>query len=130
MFGALGSLFQTLQGHPVVSQADSGLFHETFDEPIDDSLVEVFSSQVGVAGGRENFEKPVLEFEDGDVERAAAEIVDRDALVLLVLESVRQRGGGGLIDDAENIQSRDLAGIARGLALTIVEIRRNSNDGF
>ena len=130
VLGALGRFLQTLQRHPVVGQADAGLALEALDEPVDDPLVEVFTAEVRVAGGGEHFEEAVFELEDRDVERAAAEVVDGDALVLLVFETVGQRGGGRLVDDAEHVQPGDLAGIARCLALAVVEVGRHRDDRF
>src|SRR5207237_582042 len=75
---------------------------EAVDQPVHDPLVEVFAAEVRVAGGREHFEQAVLELEDGDVERAAAEVVDGDELVLLVVQAVRQRRRRRLVDDAQD----------------------------
>jgi hypothetical protein len=45
----------------------------------------------------------------------AAEIVDRDGLVLLAVETVSQRRNRRLIDDSHHFQTRDLAGVLGGL---------------
>jgi hypothetical protein len=46
-----------------------------------------------------HFEDAFTELQDRDVECAAAEVVDGDELVLLLVEAVGQRGRGGLVDD-------------------------------
>ena len=58
----------------------------------------------------------------GDVERATAEVVDRDHLVLLLVEAVRQRGRGRLVDDAQHLEPGDLARVLGRLALRVVEV--------
>ena len=68
--------------------------------------------------------------QDRHVERAAAEVVDRDLMVALLVESVCERGGRGLVDDAEHFESRHLAGVFRGLPLGVVEVCRNGDDGL
>jgi len=55
---------------------------------------------VRVAVGRLHFDDALAHFEDRDVERAAAEVVDGDRLVLLLVEAVGERGGRRLVDDA------------------------------
>ena len=68
-------------------------------------------------------------FEQGHVERAAAEVEDEDELVLLALvEAVRQGGGGGLVDDAQHVEARDLAGLLRGLTFGVIEVRGHGDD--
>src|SRR6202022_2846343 len=52
------------------------------------------AAQVGVARGGEDLEDVLADLEDGDVEGAAAEVVDRDLLRDVLPESVRERGGG------------------------------------
>ena len=67
---------------------------------------------------------PVAELEHRHVERAAAEVEDEDREVVLLVEPVRERGGGRLVDDAQHLEARDLAGLLGGLALGVVEVRR------
>ena len=58
------------------------------------------------------------------VERAAAEVEDEDRLVVLLVEPVGQRRRGRLVDDAQDLEARDLAGLLGRLALGVVEVRR------
>jgi hypothetical protein len=69
-------------------------------------------------------------FEDRDVERAAAEVVDGDDLVALLVEPVGKCRGGRLVDDAFDVEPGDLAGVFGGLALGIVEVSRNRDHRF
>ena len=100
------------------------------NHPVDDALVDVVAAQVGVAVGGLHFHHAVAHFEDRDIERAAAEIVDGDGFVLLLVETVGQRGRGRLVDDAHHFQAGDLAGVLGGLALRVVEVRRNGDHGL
>ena len=72
---------------------------------------------------------PLADLEDRDVERAAAEVVDGDRLVLLLVEAMRERRRRRLVDDALDVQAGDLAGVLRRLALRVVEVRRHGDDG-
>ena len=44
------------------------------------------------------------------------------------MQSISERGSRGLVDQAQNFQSRYFSGILGGLTLRIVEIRRNGDD--
>jgi len=50
-------------------------------------------------------------------EGAAAEIIDGDRLVLLLVQAVSERGRRGLVDDAEQPRGRRSARVLRGLPL-------------
>jgi hypothetical protein len=73
-------------------------------------------------------EDALPEVEDGDVEGAAAEVEHEDRLVVLLVESVGERGGRGLVDDALDVEAGDLAGVLGGLALRVVEVRGDGDD--
>jgi hypothetical protein len=51
-------------------------------------------------------------------------------LVLLLVEAVGERGRGRLVDDAQHLEAGDLAGVLRRLALGVVEVRRDGDDGL
>ena len=120
----LGGLAQALQRHAVLAEVDAVALAELVDDPFDDALIEVVAAEVRVAVGRLHFDDALADFEDRDVERAAAEVVDRDGLVLLLVEAVGQRRRGRLVDDAHHFEAGDLPGFLGGLALRVVEIRR------
>src|SRR6185312_600974 len=119
----LGDVFQALQGHLVLAQIDLVLLLEAEDEPVDDAAIEVLAAEEGVAGGRDDLEHAVADLEDRDVEGAAAEIVDRDLALDVAAEAVRERGGGRLVDDADDVEAGDAARVLGRLALAVVEVR-------
>jgi hypothetical protein len=64
-------------------------------EMLDDRRVEVLAAEEGVAVGRLHLEHAVADLEDRDVEGAAAEVVDRDGLAVLLLEAIGERAAVG-----------------------------------
>ncbi len=79
-----------------------------------------------VTVGGLHLDDAVADLQEGHVEGAATEVEDEDRLVVLV-EPVRQRGGGRLVDDAQDVQARDLAGLLGRLTLGVVEVRRDGD---
>ena len=120
----LRRLLQALERHAVLAQVDALGLLELGDEPVDDALVEVVAAEVRVAVGGLDLDDALADLEDRDVEGAAAEVVDRDGLVLLLVEAVGQRRRGGLVDDAQDVEPGDLAGVLGRLALRVVEVGR------
>ena len=83
-----------------------------------------------VAVRGEHFEDAVADFEHRDVEGAAAEVIHGDFFIGLAVEAVSEGCGGRLIDDAAHVEAGDLASGLRGVALAVVEVSRNRDDGF
>lgn len=83
---------------------------------------------VAVVAGLD-LEDPIGDLKDGDVEGAAAEVEDGDQ-ALLVVHAVGESGGRGLVDDSEDVEPCDSAGVLGGLPLGVVEVGRNSDDGL
>ena len=78
---------------------------------------------MGVAVGGLHLDDALADFEDRDIEGAAAEVVDGDVLVLLLVEAVGERCRRRLVDDALDVQTGDAAGVLGGLALRVIEVR-------
>ena len=126
--GLLGLLVEALEGHLVLREVDALGLLELGHEPVDHRLVEVVAAEVVVTRGGLDLEDAVADLEHGHVEGAAAEVEDEDRLVgLLLVEPVRQRGRGRLVDDALDVEPGDLAGVLRRLALIVVEVRGNGD---
>ena len=125
----LGRLVEPLQRHLVGAEVDALILLELGRHPVDDRLVEVVAAEVVVAVRRLHLEDAVAELEHRHVERAAAEVEDEDRLVgALLVEAVGERSRGGLVDDADDVEAGDLAGVLRRLALGVVEVGGHRHD--
>ena len=135
LLGLLGGFLQTLKRDLVLGKVGAGRRLDLLDEPVDNPLVPVVAAELVVAGGGAHLDGGesvvvLAHLEEGDVEGSAAEIEDEDQLVLLALfKTVGEGRGGGLVDDALNVEPGDLARVLRGLALGVVEVSRNGDDG-
>ena len=121
--GLLGGLLEPLQRHRVLGEVDALGVLEPLHQPVDDALIPVVPAEVGVARGGLDLEDPLADLEHRHVEGPAAEVVDEDRLVVaLLVEAVGQGGRGGLVDDAQHLETGDLAGLLGGLALGVAEV--------
>ncbi|GJE73004.1 hypothetical protein CHKEEEPN_4566 [Methylorubrum podarium] len=88
-------------------------------------LGEVVASERHVAGGGAHLHHALVEFEQRDVEGAAAEIEHEDGALLLRRDPVGERRRGRLVDEALHRQAGEAGGVEGGLALDVVEIGRH-----
>ena len=128
--GSLGSFRRVEQlgaGAGVGRGIDPGLGLELGHEVLGDHDVKVVAAEEGVACGADDFEQLVVEAQDGDIECAAAEVIDRDVLPVTLPVPVGECSCGGFVDDAQAFDTGDLGCVSRGLALLVVEVCRNGN---
>ncbi len=84
---------------------------DVLQQPQHDHAVEVVAAEMRVAVGGQDLEDPVLHAQDRDVEGAAAEVVDGDHALAEPVQTVGERGGGRLVDDADDVEAGDAAGV-------------------
>jgi hypothetical protein len=131
--GRLGSGLETahhasIAGHIRVAGRD-GLLHEEASH----GNVEVLSTEASITAGSLDLRDTAINGEDGDIKGTTTEIEDEDARRLLLvqaIETVRERRGGRLVDDAEDIESGDATSGLGGGTLRVVEVRRDGDDGL
>ena len=91
-------------------------------------LVEIFAAEERIAVGRFDFEHAVADFQNGNVEGAAAQIVNRHGAGFLLFHAIGQRGRRRFVDDAQDFKPGDFAGVLGRLTLAVVEIGGNGDD--
>ena len=128
--GLLSGLLQALHGDLVAGEVHTVGALELAHQVLHDALVEVVAAQTVVAGGGQDLDDAVVDLQDGDIERAAAQVVDHDLLGLLLIHAVSQSRGGGLVDDPLDVQASDPAGVLGGLTLGIGKVGGDGDDGL
>src|SRR5437764_14437204 len=89
-------------------------------------IVNVVAAKMRVAVRRKHLINVAVargdELQDGNIEGPAAEIINRNAPALLLMQSVSERGSRGLVDQAQKFQYRYYSCNFRDLALHISHI--------
>ena len=127
LLGVLGGFLQALQRLAILAQVNALLLLELRGQPLDDALVEIVAAQEGVAVGGAHFDQALAHVEDRDVKGAAAQVIDGQGLVALLVHAIGQRRSGWLVDDAHHFQPGDTPGVFGRLALAVVEVRRDGD---
>jgi len=125
---ALGS--KTTHGTSVALDVNTRLLLEGSDAEVDEDIVEVLTTKMGVTIGGLNFEDAVLDSQERHVKSATTKIEDEHIALALALfvETVGNGGGGGLVDDTLDVEASDGTGVLGGLTLRIVEVSGDSDD--
>mmetsp|Transcript_58378 Transcript_58378/g.138977 ORF Transcript_58378/g.138977 Transcript_58378/m.138977 type:complete len:83 (-) Transcript_58378:614-862(-) len=81
------------------------LLLEDLHEVLHHTLVEVFSTQVGVAVGGHHLKDAVVNGEEGDIEGSTAKVVHEDVLLGLLVKAISNGSRSGLVDDSQHIHT-------------------------
>jgi hypothetical protein len=98
----------------------------------DKAVVEVLATEMGVSVGGLNLEDTLVNAEEGHIKGTTTEIEDQDVAFTtsLLVKTVSNSSCGRLIDDAQNLQSRNRACVLGGLTLAVIEVRGHGDDGL
>ena len=101
-----------------------GLSLELGLEVLEEGVVEVLTTEMGVSSGGLDGEDLTLDGKKGDIESSTSEIEDEDSSLVggLFIETVSNGGSSGLVDDSENLESGDGTGILGSETLGVVEV--------
>ena len=99
-------------------------------EVVHKTVVEVLTTQVGVSGSGLDLEDTLLNGQEGNIEGTTTQVEDEDvALTLgLLVKTVGDGSGGGLVDDTEDVEAGNETSILGSLTLRVVEVCGDSDD--
>ena len=124
-------VLQTLQGHLVLLQVDARIvLLEFVVDPVDNHFVEVVTAEHRIAVGGLHAEHAVVDFQDGDIERTATEVIHGDLFALLGVKTVGKGGCRRFVHDTQHFEASNLAGILRSLTLGVVKVGGDRNHGL
>src|SRR5690606_11866699 len=90
--------------------------------PVGDGTIEVVPPQGCVATSSDHAEHTLLQLHQRNVEGAATEVIDDDRSFQLFVETIGHGCCGRLTQQAQNFETRQTRGIARGFALRFIEV--------
>jgi len=100
------------------------------DEVLHDTVVEILTTKVSVTSGSQDLENAVVNRQKRHIESTTTKIVNNDlALVTGLIKTVGDSGGGGLVDNTEDVETGDSTGILGSLTLGVAEVGGNGNNG-
>lgn len=109
----------------------TGFLLEHSHAVVDESVVEVFATEMGVSIGSLHFKDAIFNGQKGNIESATTEIEDQHVFLLavtLLVETVSNSGSSWLVDDSLDIEACNSSGILGSLSLRVIEVSGNSDD--
>jgi hypothetical protein len=97
---------------------------------VDQTVVKVLSTQVGVSGSRLDLEDTLFDSQEGDIEGTTTQVEDEDVALTggLLVETVGNGRGGGLVDDTKDVEAGNQTSILGSLTLRVVEVCGDGDD--
>src|SRR5208283_4997124 len=86
--GLLSPFFQALKRHFVLAEVDTLVLPELVDQPFDDTIVKIIPAKERITIRGLYLENAFSQLQDGDVESAAAQVIHRNGLIFLLVETV------------------------------------------
>jgi hypothetical protein len=127
--GLLNFHLQLLEGSSVLLDVNVVLLLEDLDKMLSDSLVEIFSSEMGISSSGDDLENSIIDSKEGHIESTTSEIEDNNVLFSrFLVHTVGNSSGSRLVNNTENFHSGDSSSILGSLSLSIVEVSRDSDD--
>ena len=125
--GFFGGFTQTLQGHSVLGKVDARIVFKLVHKPCYDAVIEVITAQMRIAVCGLDLEHTVAEFQNGNIEGTAAQVVYGDGFFFfgILVKTEGQRSRRRFIYNALYVQTSNLARILGRLPLGVVKIRGN-----
>ena len=105
-------------------RVDAGLFQH----PAVNAVVKIVAAQGAVAMRGDDFKEAARKPQDGQVKRAAAQVVNGKDAFGGAVQPVGECGGGGFVQEAQNVNAGKPRGVFGSLPLGIVKIRRYGDD--
>ena len=102
-FSFFGCFLQSLQRHSILSQVNTLVLFEFFTKPVDDSLVKIVTAKMSIAGSGLDLEGAFADVQNGNIKCPAAEVIDCDDFILLLIQTIGQCGRGRFVDDSDDI---------------------------
>ncbi len=131
-FRFLCSLFQTLHSHRVFRQIGTAvLILELLNEPVDNTMVEVITAQVGITVGSLYFEDAVAQLQYGYIVCTTTAVEDHNLHILFrLVQTVSQSGCSRFVHNTAYVQTRNLTCLFGSLTLAVVEVCRYGDDSI
>ncbi len=80
LLSLFSSFLQSLQSHLVGLEIDVVLLLEVVSQPVNDLVIEVIASQMGITSCGKYFVCAIGNIQDGNIEGAAAKVIHKDFL--------------------------------------------------
>nr|pir hypothetical protein ask2 - fission yeast (Schizosaccharomyces pombe) [Schizosaccharomyces pombe]BAA20129.1 ask2+ [Schizosaccharomyces pombe] len=128
----LTSRAKTTKSTRIVRDVNLLLALEFLNKVLDQSVIKIFTTQVSVTSGSQNFKDTTLNLQKRNIKSTTTKIENQDVfgLVGLGIKTVSNSSSGGLVDDTKNVKASDGTSILSSSTLRVREVGGDGNDSL
>lgn len=121
--GLLDFTLQFTESAKVLAYVGASLFLVALDEVIDDTVIEIFTTEMSVTSSSQNLKDTIVNGKEGDIESSTTKIIDDDLrFTTFLVKAIGDGSSGRFVYDAENSKTGDSSSVFSRLTLSIVEV--------
>ena len=124
----------TLHSRHIFSHIDLMFEFDITTEILCNAFIKIVAAQMIITACRQNFNHTITDFNDGNVESTAAQVIYHDLLLISMIQTISKGCTCRFVDDTQYIQTCNSTSVFCCLSLRVIEIRRYSDncicDGF
>ncbi len=120
--GPLGSIPEPLQNGPVTLKIDALLQFELCNEVLDDLIIHIRSTQLGITGSWGHLKDTLTYVHYGDIEGSSSKVQNNYIVVLTLVQAIGKWCSGWFVDDPQNLQTCNGPCILCCLSLVVIKI--------
>src|SRR5258708_19971952 len=91
---------------------------------VDETVVKVFSTKMGVTGSSLDLENTLLDSQEGHIKSSSTQVENENVPLAgnLLVKTVRDSSGGRLLDDKKDVETQNCPRLLFGLAFVALHI--------
>ena len=105
-------------------------FFKLIGKIIQNAFIKIIAAQMRITIGCFHFIDAFTKFQNGNIKCSATEIIDGDCMGIFLVQSIGKCCCGRLINNTHHFKSGNFPGLFCCLALGIIKICRNRNNGL
>ena len=130
-FCLFSSFFQTLHSHRIFCQIRTFVIFEFLYQPVNDYLVEIITTQVGITISRKYFKHTTTKFKDRDIECTTTKVEYSNLHIFVsLIKTISQSSSCRFVHNTFHFQTCNLTSFFSSLTLWVWEVCRNGDNSF
>ena len=130
LFSFFGFILNSLHRSGIILNINARLIFETVTKEVDNNVIKILATKVGVAVSGFNLENAIAKFKDRNIESTTTKVEDDDLFFILFLKPIGKGSCSWFVNNTFYFKSSNFSSILSRLTLGVIKVGRNGDDGF